>query len=184
MYYQFSDFYKRDVSFVFDDENNIDFSTLNEGKKIQFDLPFLYTVDKIDSYINSYDLLPTIGLPLVSKKFKNIFLDLTKNQIDFIPVIIKDDEQNENTNFFALNILNVISCMDEEKSITEKTRYGTLKIKKLNFIKGTLKNMDIVRMEEHKSYIIVTEAFKNKCEEASLKGINFIEEGHSIYTDV
>lgn len=184
MNYQFSDFYKRDVSFVFDDENDIDFSTLNEGKKIQFASPFLYTVDKIDSYINSYDLLPTIGLPLVSEKFRDTFLDLTKSQIEFIPVIIRDDKQNKNTNFLALNILNVISCMEEEKSITEKTRYGTLKIKKLHFIKGALKNMDIVRMEEHKSYIIVTEVFKNKCEKANLKGINFIEEGHSIYTDV
>lgn len=185
MYYQFSDFYKRDVSFVFDDENNdIEYSVFNEGNKINIKENILYLVDKIDAYISSYDILPTIGAILVSEKFKNTFLELSDKELQFIPAIIKDEKGNENNNFFALNILNIISCMDMEKSVTEKTRYGTIKIKKLVFTPNSLNNLDIIRMEEHNSYVIVTEKFKKRCEEANLKGIEFIEEGHSIYTNL
>ncbi|MDO6855304.1 hypothetical protein Q4599_17105 [Cellulophaga lytica] len=185
MYYQFSDFYKRDVSFVFDDENNnIEYSIFNEGISIDGKEDILYQVDKIDDYISSYDLLPTIGPILVSKKFKELFLELSDKQIQFIPATIKDEKGNENNDFFALNILNIVSCMNMKTSVTEKTRYGTLKIKKLMFIANSLKNLDIVRMKEHLSYIIVNQNFKDKCSENNLNGIHFMEEGYSIYTDV
>jgi len=47
-----------------------------------------------------------------------------------------------------------------------------------------LKDFQIVIMEEHKSYILVSEEFKDRCEQANLRGINFLGEGYSIYTDL
>ncbi|AZA78669.1 hypothetical protein EG347_14705 [Chryseobacterium sp. G0186] len=79
MYFQFSDFYKRDVSFVYsDDENVISQYDLTEGTKIEADDVLQYEVDKIDNYIESYDLLPTIGPPLVSQKFKELLSDMLR----------------------------------------------------------------------------------------------------------
>lgn len=185
MYFQFSDFYKRDVSFEYsDDENVISQYDLTEGTKIEVDDVLRYEADKIDSYIESYDLLPTIGPPLVSQKFKELFSDLENSEIDFFNAEIIDSKGNKNNHFFAINILNIRPCLDEKRSVTESTSYGTLKIKKLFIIPNSLGSRSIVRMEEHESYIIVTEEFKKRCEDAGLKGINFIEEGHSIYKDV
>lgn len=185
MYFQLSDFYKRDISFVYSEEKNpIDWLDLRTGKSFDIIKPIIYEVDKVDSYINNYDILPTIGVPLVSEKFKDIFHGMIGKEIELYPAIIFDKSNKTNENFFALNILNVTSCMDIEKSIVEKTKYGTTKIKKLFFKPNCLKDLRITRMEEQNSYIIVTEEFKNICEDANLKGFNFIEEGHSIYTDL
>lgn len=185
MYYQLSSFYKRDIYFTFNQEgNSIDFSVFDKGENIDNKLTILYQIDKIDDYLNSYDFLPTIGPMLVSTRFKNVFLELSNSQVQFLPAIIKDKNGNHNENFFSLNVLNITSCMDMEKSITEKTRYGTLKIKKLMFLSNSLNELDITRMREHLSYIIVSQNFKDKCISSGLTGMNFIEEGHSIYTNL
>jgi hypothetical protein len=182
MYYRLLEFYKRDVYFVYsEDKNSIDWTEFRKAKNINTDIPVLYEVDKIDNYISDYDILPVIGAPLVSKKFKEVFKECIGTEMDFLQSIIIDKKGNKNEEFLVLNILNKISCMDTEKSIIEKTKYGTTKIKKLFLTPNSLENKSIVRMEEHNSYIIVTEEFKKRCEEAGLKGIEFIEEGHSIY---
>jgi hypothetical protein len=183
MYFEFTDSYKRDVNFYFSEEKNtIDLYCLENGRKLDENIPLIFEVDKIDSYINLYDLLPTYNTPLVSDKFKNTF-DNLHDDIQYIKAIIIDNN-NTNENFYYLNILNILPVMDKNKSIFEYKEYGDekiIKIKKLFIINDALKGHSIIRMEEHESYIIVTEEFKNKCINAKLKGINFLEEGHSIY---
>jgi hypothetical protein len=153
------------------------------GNYLDFPSPLIYTVDKIDSYIESYDVLPTIGIPLVIKKWKDTFRDLDEKEFQLLDVIIKDKQGNENRDFFALNILHILPCLDKKKSIFEVDEDGDYDIKKFYIIPDDLQNHSIIRMKEHTSYIIVTEDFKKRCDEAYLKGINFIEEGHSIYND-
>jgi hypothetical protein len=186
MYYELSEFYKRDVYFVFDIENNsINRFSLVNDEFIQANSPLKYKVNKIDNYINEYDILPTFDAPLVSSRFKNSFEILaSKNEVQFIDVIISDDKGNENNNFFALIILNSNLALDKERSVFEVDEDNFYTIKKAYFIENALEEKSIIRMKEHKSYIIVTEEFKRICEDANLKGFNFIEEGHSIYTDL
>ena len=57
-------------------------------------------------------------------------------------------------------------------------------IKQLYIVPNSIQNSLMVRMKEKTSYIIVTEQFKKLCESANLKGINLIEEGASIYTNI
>ena len=187
MYYELSEFYKRDVYFLYDEENNIQAREFEKGIKIDVEKELIYRVDRIDEYLSEYDILPTFNAPLVSLKFISLFKDLEDHEIQFINVTITDDKGNINKDFFLLNVLNVLPCMDTEKSIVEEKKYGSARImtiKKLYLIPNSLDNFSIVRMEEKKSYIIVTEEFKKRCEEAGLKGVDFIEEGHSIYTDI
>ncbi|RVU91041.1 hypothetical protein EH230_09100 [Flavobacterium columnare] len=185
MNYRFSTFYKRDVNFVYDQElNSISWLNLRSGAILETNISLVYTIDKIDTYISEYDFLPVIGIPLVSEKGMIIFEDLKEGHLQFIPVVIKDKLGNQNTNFFALNILNTIPCLDKDKSIFELDEDGDYDIKKFFIKRDSLVNYTIVRMEEHRSYIIINEEFKKRCEEAGLKGVEFIEEGHSIYTDI
>jgi len=187
MYYELSEFYKRDVYFLYDEENNIQIREFEKGIKIDVEKELLYRVDKIDEYLSEYDILPTFNAPLVSLKFISLFKDLENHEIQFINITIIDDKGNINKDFYLLNVLRVLPCMDTEKSIVEEKKYGSasvMTIKKLYLIPNSLNNFLIVRMEEKKSYIIVTEEFKKRCEEAGLKGVDFIEEGHSIYTDI
>jgi hypothetical protein len=156
---------------------------LEIGFKLNENNTLLYEVDKIDNYLSSYDLLPTIGLPLVSIKFKNIFENLN-NDIQFIGTKIINKKKNVNEEFYALNIFNTLPVMDMNKSKYEYDKYGNINIKSLYIKKNSLKEHSIIRMEEHDSYIIVTEEFKSICEKAELRGIDFEEEGKSIYTNV
>ena len=186
MYFQFSDYYKRDVYFVFSEEKNmIDKDILENGKKIDENIVLIFEIDKIDKYINSYDLLPTYTVPLVSNRFKNVFNNLS-NDIQFIKATVADKNGNENNNFYCMNILNILPVFDKIKSKYEYKKYGDaeiLKIKSLFIIKNSLKDHSIIRMKEHLSYIIVTEEFKNCCTREKLTGINFLEEGFSIYNE-
>ncbi|MFD2909212.1 Imm43 family immunity protein [Flavobacterium ardleyense] len=183
MYYELSHFYKRDVYFLYDDENNIESNEFEKGNIINVEGKLIYRVDKLDSYLSTYDILPTFNTPLVSKKFADFFKDLN---LQFINITIIDKQGNSNNDYYILNVLDVVSCMDSEKSIVEIKKYGSaniMTIKKLYIIPDSLNNLSIIRMEEKKSYIIITEEFKKRCEEAGLKGVEFIEEGHSIYTE-
>lgn len=189
-FYELTEFYKRDVYFVYSEEKNpVSWIELQSGEKKCFDnIPLVYEVDKIDTYISKYDILPVIGIPLVSEKFKNLFYDLEESgQIQFFETKIIDKKGNLNSDFFAVHILNVIPCMDNEKSIVETKKYGDAvitNVKKLYIKPSSLNKYLIVRMKEHYSYIIVTENFKKRCNEAKLKGIEFVEEGYTIYTDL
>mgnify|MGYP000570746087 CR=1 FL=1 len=187
MYFEFSAFYKRDAAFMFSQERNgMKLFELRTGQPLNIDKPLEFEVDKIDSYMKSYDLLPTYDAPLVSARFKDIFSDLA-DDIQFVNARIIDEKNNTNDNFYYMNILNVLPIMDKTKSVVEieKTVRATyINIKKLYVIEGSLKEHSIVRMEEDDSYIMVTEEFKKRCEDAKLKGLHFTEEGNSIYTDL
>ncbi|PKH53050.1 hypothetical protein CXF68_13230 [Tenacibaculum sp. Bg11-29] len=189
MYYQLSEFYKRDIYFEYDNEKSpIQNNNFNCGEELEVSKPLVFNIDKLDNYIGNYDILPTFNTPLVSQKFAAIFQELVDaKQIQFIKTSIFDEKGNENKNFLLLNILNIIPCMDKKNSIIETKTYGEavlMNIKKLYILPNSLNNLSLIRMEEKKSYIIVSEDFKKRCEEAKLKGIEFIEEGHSIYTDL
>lgn len=186
MYYRLSDFYKRDVYFVFNNESNLvnRFSLFN-GKIIEVEKPLIYNVDLIDDYINEYDILPTFDAPLISEKLKFQIENLCdRNEIQFLNSIIIDKKNKQNNNFYVLNILNSVPALDKENSVYEVDEDGYYDIKKFYIDNKLFGDLTIARMEEHKSYIIVSDEFKKRCEEANLKGLNFIEEGHSIYTDV
>jgi hypothetical protein len=189
MYYELTDFYKRDTYFVYSEERNpVSWTELRTGEKHFFNnVPIIYEADKIDTDINNYDILPYIGIPLVSAKFKELFYDLEESaQVQFFKAKIEDKRGNLNGDFFALNILNVIPCMDMEKSIYETKVYGkttSYSIKKLYIRPNSLQDFSIARMKEQDSYIVVSENFKKRCDKAHLKGIKFLEEGYSIYND-
>lgn len=62
--------------------------------------PLKYQTDRIDEYIFQYDVLPTIGGLLVSAKFKLTFSNIEGTDVQYIPVIIYDENgKNANNSF-------------------------------------------------------------------------------------
>ena len=104
-----------------------------------------------------------------------------KEEIEFFPAHIVDKKGNHDDTFFALNILQLIPCLDKEKSIFEIDEDNYYSIRKWFIDAQKMESYSIVRMKEHSSYIIVSEEFKNTCEREKLKGFNFTEEGYSIW---
>ncbi|MFS2382148.1 imm11 family protein [Bacteroides fragilis] len=185
MCFELSDYYKRDTTFVLNEnESDINTSALKVGEVINIKKPLVFNVDRIDSYITDYDLLPTLNTPLISARFKDTF-DYLRDDLQFVNAVIIDKKNNRNSDYYLLNILNVLPVMNKSTSVFEIKKYGkaeVMNIKRL-YIEG-LNDHSIVRMAEHKSYIIVSDDFKKRCEEAKLNGINFIPEGYTIYKDI
>ncbi|QYS87245.1 hypothetical protein JJC03_04735 [Flavobacterium oreochromis] len=151
MYYELSEFYKRDVYFLYDEKNLIEPREFEKGIKIDSKEEIIFNIDKIDNYLSSYDILPTYNAPLVSSRFVDLFKDLVDIQTQFINVKIIDKNNNSNNDYFILNVIQVTPCMDMEKSVVEIKKYGSanvMTIKKLHLVPNSLKDFLIVRMEE------------------------------------
>ncbi|MET4561960.1 hypothetical protein ABIA69_003130 [Lysinibacillus parviboronicapiens] len=70
-YYSLVEFYKRDVYFYQDDQKNQVKSYDLESGVSSFNIESIYyKVDKLDKYVNKYDMLPSVGAPLISLKMK------------------------------------------------------------------------------------------------------------------
>ena len=81
-------FYKRDIYLQYAEENSIQYNAFEKGERIEIKSDIFYKVDKIDDYLNNYDVLPTYGTPLVSSKFVKLFKGYEED-VQFLRVNIK-----------------------------------------------------------------------------------------------
>ena len=158
MLYEISEMYKRDTSFTLcESENAIQFSDVQNCKMISFiNRPLKYQTDRIDEYIFQYDVLPTIGGLLVSAKFKLTFSNIEGTDVQYIPVIIYDENGKKCEQFFCMNVLNSISLLDRKRSIYLPSKWDKSKINVIQpfYYNDNMANHLIVRMKECNSFII------------------------------
>ncbi|WP_374967019.1 imm11 family protein [Lysinibacillus sp. RS5] len=180
-YYRLVEFYKRDVYFYQDDQKNQVKSYELESGVSSFSIESIYyKVDKLDKYVNKYDLLPSVGAPLVSLKMKCFLEEIANNACEFFPAIIVDEKGEMNTDFFALNILAVSDCFDEQKSEYDMTANDPKKIGRITSIYFNYQKLGqehIYRMSIRPSMIVVSEAFVEEYRKNKLKGLLFAKEG-------
>ncbi|BDR57668.1 hypothetical protein [Xylocopilactobacillus apicola] len=98
MHFQLSEYYKRETCFFYNEKNIAPFYEFDE-RASENNGTIFYSVDKIDSYINQYDILPTSGPLLVSKQFLDSFSKLIETEMEYFPAIITDDKGISNTIF-------------------------------------------------------------------------------------
>lgn len=181
-YYRLSEFYKRDVSFSFSEENKYEKAALENATPFVGDEMLLFTVDKLDSYLTSYDLLPTIGPPLVSARWKEMVGQVAPGDCEFIPAKIIADNGEINDQFYAMNILHAVACLDRDRSevrpLIRSMPDGPLKIISLSLNTAALAGHQLVRMAEAKPFIIVSEAIVEAYKSQQLKGAQFVKEGN------
>ena len=186
-HYELYEKYKRSLYFFFNKvESKISGFDFYKGVQLDYDGILYYNVEKLDSYLSQYDYLPvSSGPPLVSRRFRDTFSDIENNQLQYYQTEIKDKHGNICNDFFAINILNIVECLDKKKSIFEINEYGSYDIQKIYFDSSLIDSkLLIVRLKEDELRIIVNETFVTKSKDNLLKGMGFEEEGYSIYTDI
>ena len=180
-YYQLYSNYRRDVFFGYTKKNTFNQSDLEEGNVYPLDEKLFYSVDKFDTYLNNYDLLPTIGGVLVSLKFKKLIEGLGSD-CQFIPAVITSTKTGEiNESFFVMNVLNVVPCLDMENSeyrpLIKSLPDGPIKLLSIKYVPNSLNGHHIVRMKEYTGNITVDDIFIKACKEEKIKGVMFVKEG-------
>lgn len=100
----------------------------------------------------------------------------------FIPEVITSTMSSEiNESFFVMNVLNVVPCLDMEKSeykpLIKSLPDGPIKLLSIKYVPNSLNGHHIVRMKEYKGNIIVDDIFVKACKEEKIKGIMFVKEG-------
>lgn len=165
--------------------------------------PNLYSIDKLPSkinylanfsYVESYDFLfNDTGLLLVSQKVLSLIKDYSSIKCTAVPVLLIDDTYLEdkfnncgellsdvpvNKEFYALRFEELKSYFDFENSDFRPSRFDPEipgRIRKLVLREPAEGFPEIFRTKEKASEIFVLESFKNKIEEASIKGCLFDE---------
>jgi len=180
-YYQLYSNYRRDVFFCYTEKNTFNHYDLEEGIVYSLDKKLHYSIDKLDSYLNECDILPTIGGLLVSLKFKKLVERLGSN-CQFIPAVITSTKSGEsNETFFVMNVLNLVPCFDMENSeykpLLKSLPDGPIKLLTIKYVPHSLEGHHIVRMKEYTGNIIVDDVFIKACKVQRIKGVMFVKEG-------
>lgn len=174
--------YKRDVYFFYSDENPYNRFDLEKGMAyVQHD-KLLYVVDRLDSELEQYDILPTVGGKLVSLKLKKL-IEKLGSDCEFIPAIIKSTETGEtNDSYFVMNVLNLIPCLDHNRSdydlLVNSRPEGPISLNFIALIPESLNGHHVVRMKESKEEIVVDEVFVKACRKEKIKGVLLVKEGN------
>lgn len=95
--------------------------------------------------------MPTIGGELVSLKLKKL-IERLGTDCQFIPAVITSTKTGEiNESFFVMNVLNVVSCLDMEKSeyrpLIKSLPDGPMKLLSIKYIPNSLNGHHLVRMK-------------------------------------
>lgn len=98
--------------------------------------------------------------------------DLIKGKVELLPLSCNEIEER----FFILNVVNVLDCIDYENA--DVVKFPGLDIvsgfNKYAFHKEIVENETIFKIKElPKSYLFVTDIFKNKIEKAGFTGLLF-----------
>ncbi|MEK4424949.1 imm11 family protein [Solibacillus sp. FSL K6-1523] len=180
-YYGLSNVYGRDVYFSYSEKNTFDEFDFEEGNVYPLNDKLFYEVDKFDSYLKKYDILPTMEGELVSLKLKQL-IERLGSDCQFIPAVIISAESGEiNESFFVMNVLNVVPCLDMEESeyrpLIKSLPNGPINLISVKYVPNSLNGHHIVRMKECIENIVVDDIFIKACKEEKVKGIMFVKEG-------
>jgi hypothetical protein len=61
--------------------------------------------------------------PVISERLKNVLESLNLKDMQFLPAIIRDKSGEEHSGYYIIHVVNLIKCMDKEKSVWEPNVY-------------------------------------------------------------
>lgn len=90
----------------------------------------------------------TANAPVISHRLKDILEGLNLKQVQLLPTIVRDKKGKEHEGYYIVHVLNLIKCMDKEKS--EWTPHFKLEEKASDVQKLVLDNdvLDKIPLEE------------------------------------
>ncbi|ENY4535828.1 DUF1629 domain-containing protein [Salmonella enterica] len=110
---------------------------------------------------------------IFSEKAIEALKDILESRGQFLPVKTSSKKKRF-TGYYPTNVLS--NAIDIEKSGMKDYDYKNMgiKIKNLHFKKGTILDEFLFTVSESNRYVFVTEKFRQRVEEAGLKGFDFI----------
>ncbi len=135
----------------------------------------------MESGIRVADVFPnTLMKKIISIKIKNVLEENSVSKCEFLPIKIENHKGRlVEEQFFIANFLESIPCLDQENSefvidALDKTQMDH--ISRLFLDENKIpENIDLFRLSEMNTLILIREDLKLKLEEAELTGLNFIE---------
>lgn len=129
-------------------------------------------VELINRSVKKYDFT-AFGSPylIFNEKVLKALEPIIRDKVEYLPIAYKAE------NLCFINVLNMVDCLDYKKAIVdihEKYKVVT-KIKKYAFQEELLLDEVIFKIPEFKSYIFVTDKFRNVVLENGLTGFEFEE---------
>ena len=132
--------------------------------------PLTFEMHPIDVNEKIGDFVQLQGCIGCSEEAKNYILELTSGSIEFLPVFYQD------TILYALNVVEVIDCLDEKKSEIEYfPNAGRIRVIKRYELKSELlSGKHIFKIPQRiMGTIYVSDDFKNLIEQNRLSGLTF-----------
>ncbi len=109
-------------------------------------------------------------IPVFDEKAKNALKNILNNKVEFLPL------DCENNSFFAVNVINILDCIDYNKSVykTFSDRKRIMRFIKYSFIEKKINAQHIFKIiDEPLKRPFVSDEFKNIVEENNLTGFIF-----------
>lgn len=118
----------------------------------------------------------TAGTPLVNQKIRTLIEDIAPNEVQFMDADLLCSDGTLSNTYFYLNVLNVITGIDHEKSVYTKIKGldDILSFKYLVYKKNALNGFHIARDSEYHSNLLVNEEIKAAFDKEKIIGVDLI----------
>lgn len=135
-------------------------------------------IEELDKNAKIYDYCKMANIPILSEKAVHTLRDFLEGKVEILPC------EHDTGTYYAINIINVIDCIDYEKADIDQTKVVP-EITKYAFIQSLLEGEKIFKIPQYKvTKIYVTDEFRKRVLESNLTGFEFIELWDSEAPDV
>ncbi len=157
-------------------EQGPDWLALSSGDYVHVDSPlhFLFDEASLDSLVQLGCLWNNIGVPIVEGKLAQFIKDLGGEDVQLLPCAI-DAKDRSGENFFVLNILPTVLCINHKESIIHRFDEGEISgFKKLKLkTDACMMGHMFAREREYRSFIVVSEEAMLRISTLNLDGVQF-----------
>jgi hypothetical protein len=129
-------------------------------------------VEEIKPNGKKFDISKLCTNPVFSEKAVLMLKNMLNDKVEVLPY------SNKKEHYYAINVINMIDCVDLEKSeVIWDYEYNIVKeIKRFVFIEEKVRNQVIFKIPQYKgTRVFVTDTFRDKVIETNLTGFKFYE---------
>ena len=132
------------------------------------DLRWIYKSRKVRDFVSWFH-----GAPVISERARQVLRPLLDGHTEILPLITVKGRQ-----YYAVNVLTVVDCLDRDKSVIWYTKDGSgriLDIRQHVFDPERTQPVPIFKIPESTSAVFVTRPFVDAVIKAQLAGAQFVD---------
>lgn len=119
---------------------------------------------------------PAVGIPLFSDRLRRVLESSGVNNIQYFNAVVRNAASNESYNYYAANVVGLVSCVDREQSAYIPSFGSDFLIggfQRLVIDESKIKYEGLFRLAEYSLIALVSEDVKTAIMQAELGGILF-----------